>query len=120
MNDAAVNRWQTAIAHSGVILWQVYSAITAYRSGDVLAHLLVGLGANAAPGTSLFVLTYRWWLLVPLIFAVLSVLSIRRLESKPAFSLIVLAAEVVVALALNIWWREAWFGPIFSMIRQVG
>ena len=113
-------RWQTAIAHSGVILWQVYSASTAWRSGDVLEHLLHGMGASAGPGVTLFLATCRWWIVVPIFFAVLSIVSIRRIELKPAFAVSVLAAEIIVALILNIWWREAWFGPILNLIRQVG
>ena len=113
-------RWQTAIAHSGVILWQVYSAFNAWRSGAVLEHLLHGLGASYGPGVALFLATCRWWIIVPIVFAVLSVISIRRIETQPKFAVTVLAAEIIVALILNIWWREAWFGPILSLIRQVG
>src|SRR5207245_7591939 len=39
-------RWQTAIAHTGVLLWQVYSAATAWRSGPLLENLLHGIGAT--------------------------------------------------------------------------
>jgi len=35
-------------------------------------------------------------------------------------SVYVLAVGVIVALVLNIWWREALFGPLFSLIEQVG
>ncbi len=112
--------WQTAIAHIGVILWQVYSASTAWRSGAILENLLHGIGASTGLGVTLFLATCRWWIVVPIVFAVLSIVSIRRVESHPRFAVTVLAAEIVVALVMNIWWREAWFGPIFSLIRQVG
>ena len=115
-----VLRWQTAIAHTGVLLWQVYSAATAWRSGAILGNLLHGLGAESGPGVALFLATCRFWMIVPIIFAVLSIASIRRVESNPRFAVTVLAAEIVVALVMNIWWREAWFGPILNLIRQVG
>jgi len=47
-------------------------------------------------------------------------MSIRRIETQPRFAVTVLAAEIIVALILNIWWREAWFGPILNLIHQVG
>jgi hypothetical protein len=120
MADSRVLRWQTAIAHGGAILWQVYSAATAWRSGAVLAGLLKGLGASTGPGVTLFLATCRWWIVIPIVFAALAILSVRWIESRPAFAVSVLAAEIVVALGMNIWWREAWFGPILNLIRQVG
>ncbi len=113
-------RWQTAIAYSGVILWQVYLAATAWRSGAVLEQLLHGIGASTGPGVTLFLATCRWWIVVPIVFAALAIVSVRLVETNPKFAVSVLAAEVIVALVLNIWWREAWFGPILNLIRQVG
>jgi hypothetical protein len=118
--DAAAYRLHIALAHAAVILWQMYSAITAFRTGDRLAHLLTGLGAENGPGVSFFLATYRWWLVVPILFAVLAGAALKRLETKPMFSLAVFGASLIVALALNILWREAWFGPMFNLIRQVG
>lgn len=120
MIDATVYRWHVATAHSAVILWQVYVAITAFRSGDILANLMQGIGAETGGGVSLFLVTHRWWLIVPIIFAILAGMALRRIETNPRFSVIILGTEVIVALALNIWWREACFGPIFSLIKQVG
>ena len=120
MIDSTSYRWHVATAHSAVILWQVYLAITAFRSGDMLSNFLHGMGAQTGAGISLFLLTHHWWLIVPIIFAVLAGMALRRIESNPRFSVIVLGAEVIVALALNIWWREACFGPIFSLINKVG
>lgn len=113
-------RWHVITAHAAMILWQIYVALFAFRSGDQLANLLQGLGADVGGGVTLFLATHRWWLLVPLIFAILAFLAIRQLESRPEFSLVVLIAEVVAALGMSIYWREAWFGPMFSLIRQVG
>jgi len=118
--DMKTLRWQTAIGHTGVILWQVYSAVTAWRSGALLEKLLAGMGATVGPGVTIFLATYRYWLVVPIVFSVFSIVAIRRIESKPMFAVTVLAAEVIVALVLNIWWRESWFGPIFSLMQQVG
>jgi len=113
-------RWQSAIAHGGAILWQVYSANVAWRAGAILEKFIHDMGLQVGPGITLFLVTCRFWLIVPVIFAVLSFLSIRRIESKPAFAVAVLAAEIVAALLLNIWWRESLFGPMFSLIRDVG
>ena len=120
MVDMKVIRWQSAIAHTGVILWQVYSAATAWRSGAMLEKTLGGLGATAGPGVNLFLLTYRWWLIVPVVSAILSIVAIRVIETRPRFAISVLAGEVIAALVMNIWWREALFGPLFSLMRQVG
>jgi hypothetical protein len=118
--DAKVIRWQSAIAHTGVILWQVYSAVTAWRSGMVLEKVLSGMGATVGPGVTLFLLTCRWWLVVPIASTVLSIIAIRAIETRPRFAIAVLAGEVIAALVMNIWWRESWFGPLFSLMRQVG
>lgn len=113
-------RWHVAISHAAMILWQAYIAVVAFRSGDHLATVLGGLGAEVGPGVAMFLATHRWWLIVPLVFAILAVAAMRRLDERPMFSVGVLTAEVVAALALNIWWREAWFGPLFSLMKQVG
>lgn len=120
MVNSTVIRWQSAIAHTGVILWQAYSAATAWRSGVILEKLLNGLGAQPGAGVTLFIVTSRWWWIVPVIFALLSVAAIRRIETRPRFAISVLAAEVIAALVMNIAWREAYFGPLFELMRQVG
>jgi hypothetical protein len=120
MVDVKVIRWQSAIAHTGVILWQVYSAATAWRSSAILQKLLKGLGAESGAAVTIFIVTSRWWWIVPVIFAVLSVAAIRRIETRPRFAISVLAAEVIAALVMNIWWRESFFGPLFALIGQVG
>lgn len=112
-------RWQSAIAHAGAILWQLYSASVAWRGGVILHKLLTGLGASA-PAAELFIATSRWWIVVPIVSAVLSFLSIRKIESKPSFAVAVLACEIGVAFILNVWWREAFFGTLFSLMGQVG
>ena len=112
-------RWQSAIAHAGAILWQLYSASVAWRGGAVLQKLLHGLGASA-PAAELFIATSRWWVVVPIVSVVLSWMSIRKIESKPSFAIAVLAAEIGVAFVLNVWWREAFFGTLFTLMGQVG
>jgi hypothetical protein len=118
--NSTVIRWQSAIAHTGVILWQVYSAATAWRSGLVVENFLHGMGATAGPGVRLFLLTCRWWLIVPIASAILSIIAIRDIETRPRFAISVLAGEVIAALVMNIWWRESLFGPLFSLMGQVG
>jgi hypothetical protein len=113
-------RLHAAISHVAVLLWQLYIATVAWRSGAVLERLLHGLGAQYGPGVTVFIATCRWWIVVPIIFAALGTAAVRRIETKPMFSVGVLAAEALVALLMNIWWREAWFGPILGLIRQVG
>jgi len=112
-------RWQTAIAHGGAILWQLYSASVAWRGGAILQKFLTGMGVTPGPGAALFIATCRWWIVVPVISAVLSLLSIRRIDSKPSFAVAVLAGEIVVAFILNVWWREAWFGTMFELMGKV-
>jgi hypothetical protein len=118
MNSAEF-RWQSAIAHTGVILWQVYSAATVWRAGAVLEKLGHDMGLSFGPGTNLFLLTCRWWLIVPIASAILSVIAIREIETRPRFAISVLAGEVVAALVMNIWWRESFFGPLFALMGEV-
>jgi hypothetical protein len=113
-------RWQTAIGHGGVILWQLYSTSVAWRGGAILQRFLTGLGATPGPGAALFIATCRWWIVVPIVSAVLSFQSIRMIESKPSFAVAVLAGEISVALILNVWWREAFFGTMFSLMGSLG
>lgn len=113
-------RLHAAISHLAVILWQLYIALVAWRSGAVLGRLLHGIGAQSGPGVELFLATCRWWTVVPIVFAAIGAAAVKRIETKPMFSVGVLVAEVVAALVMNIWWREAWFGPVLTLIRQVG
>ena len=113
-------RWQSALAHGGAILWQLYSASFAWRGGAILERFLTGLGATPGGGAALFIATCRWWIVVPIVSTVLSFLSIRKIESKPSFAVVVLAGEIGVAFVLNVWWREAFFGTMFSLMGSVG
>ncbi len=119
MNDRTCRR-HVAVAHAAIILWQAYIAVVAFRSGDDLAKLLAGLGAEVGPGVALFLMTHRWWIVVPAAFTVVAIIAVRQLDRRPMFSVAVLVSEVVIALAMNIYWREAWFTPIFSLIKQIG
>jgi hypothetical protein len=112
-------RLHAAISHIAVLLWQLYIAIVAWRSGSVLERLLHGLG-EVGPGVTLFIATCRWWMAVPIVFAAIGAAAVRRIETKPMLSVGVLGAEVIVAMLMNIWWREAWFGTMLNLIRQVG
>ncbi len=112
-------RTHVVILHAALIAWQTYIALFAFRSGDALRNLLTGLGAEIGPGVSLFLLTHRWWLIVPAACAALAFAAVRRLETRPSFSVAVLAAEAVTAVLLNIYWREAWFGPVLKLIERV-
>ena len=118
--DVKIVRWQAAIAHTGVILWQVYSAATVWRAGGVLEKLGHDMGLSFGPLTNLFLMTCRWWLLVPSVSVALSVVAIRDIETRPRFAISVLAGEVIAALVMNIWWRESLFGPLFALMGQVG
>ena len=120
MNLSSAHRSQIIVAHSAVVLWQAYSAFAAFRGGEILAGFAHGMNLQPGPGVQLFLLTFRWWLLVPLSFAALAVVSVRRLETAPTFSLGVLTSGVIVGLALNAWWREALFGPLLGLIGQIG
>jgi hypothetical protein len=113
-------RLHAAVSHVAVILWQLYVALVAWRSGTVLQRLLHGLGADAGMGVSAFIATCQWWIVVPIVFAALGAAAVRRIETKPMFSVAVLGVEAIVALAMNVWWREAWFGTMLNLIRQVG
>ena len=112
-------RWQTAIAHAGAILWQLYSVSVAWRGGAILQKFLTGMGVTPGPGAALFIATCRWWIVLPIVSIVLSVVSIRRMESRPFFPVIVLAAEIAAAFILNVWWRESFFGTMFALMGQV-
>lgn len=120
MLNRTVYRWHIVVAHVAIIVWQAYLAFVAFRTGDTLSGLLAGLGAEVGAGVSLFLSTHRWWFVVPVIFAILGSVAIRRLDSRPMLSVGVLIAAVAAALLLNIWWREAFFGPLFALINQVG
>jgi hypothetical protein len=120
ISDVNTLRWQTAIAHGGAILWQLYSASVAWRSAAVLEKFLHSLGATVGPPTTIFLATSRFWIVVPIVSAIFSVMSVRRIATHPKLAVIVLAAEIAVAFILNVWWREAWFGPLFALMGSVG
>ena len=120
MTTSKTYRAHIAFARAAVILWQAYIAVLAFRSGSSLERLLSALGAEVATSTKIYLATYQWWVVIPVACAVLAVIAVRRLEKQPTVSLLLLATEVFAALALNIFWREAWFGPLFSLINQVG
>ena len=89
----------------------------AYGAGGIfVARLLPGIRHVISIPAGLFKMNFRTFS----IMTIIGTAAVKRIETKPMFSVSVLGAEVIVAIAMNVWWREAWFGPVLTLIRQVG
>jgi hypothetical protein len=101
------------------IAWQVLTIVLAFRYADALSALLSGLGIDAPAITRSFLASYRWWIVAPVLAALLVADVARRSRPPLVYGSIVLVTSVVVALALHAWMNEAWFGVLFTIMAKV-
>jgi len=102
------------------ILWQLYVVLLAYRNAPIFRDLFSGLGGQLPLLTRAFFASYRFWILVPVLFAVLSRDLLRRRDASLQYFAIVLGASLLAALALQAWMNEAVFQPLFSILKAIG
>ncbi len=114
------DRIATAIYLGAALLWQAYVVVTAYRNAATLRTLLAGIGGRLPAVTHNYFATYRYWPLVTLVFLVLSADVLRRPKASRLYFAVVLAASVLAALFLQAWLNEAWFRPLFVILREIG
>lgn len=103
---------------SVAVLWQVYVVIAAYRHAPVFAELFAGLEAPLPFVTTFLFETYRFWPLLPLLSAVLSVGVLRRNSSALYFRL-VLIAVILTAVLLQWWLHEAFRAPLHEILDRI-
>ena len=113
-------RIHTAIALGVAILWQVYAVFLAYRHAGVLGGLLEGSAEPLPRLTQWFFSTHRLWPLVPIAFLLLTIHLLYMQSVRLVHSGALLAAAFVVALLLHSWTQEAFFQPLFTMMRALG
>ena len=103
---------------AAAIAWQFYAAVAAWFRGRTLRRLLEGLGAEPPLIARLFLVTYPFWILIPILFTAGLLLWLRG--GRRSSPVLLIIAAVAVALGLHAWMNEAWFLPLFQLIRQVG
>lgn len=98
---------------------QLWIVFLAFRYGSVLQTFLTDLGVVQPIATASFLATYRWWLVSPVVSALLSADVARRPEPPRSYVIVVLLLTVAAAGVLEAWMHEAWFGPLVQIIRQL-
>lgn len=112
-------RIATAVYLGAALLWQAYVVLTAYRNAGTLRTLLAGIGGRLPAVTHNFFATYRFWPLVPLVFALLAADILRRPKASRLYFAVVLVAAVLAALFLQAWLNEAWFRPLYVILQAI-
>jgi hypothetical protein len=101
------------------VAWQVVVIVHAFRYAPALQSLLRDLGAEAPPLTRSFLASYQWWILAPLLAAVLAADVARRARPPLLYGGIVLLVSLAPGLVLQTWMTEAWFRPILTIMTNV-
>ena len=102
------------------VAWQVYVIGIAFRYGASLRSLLHGLGAEPSVLTRAFLVGYPWLVLVPILSFLLAWDVARRREIPAAYGTTVLLVCLGSGFVIEACVTEAFFEPLFSLIRQVG
>jgi type II secretory pathway component PulF len=118
----ATNRERATLtgAFAAAIAWQLYVAIAALRYVPRFSELFTSLGAEVPLPTRLLLLTYRGWVLVPVVFTVLAIRAVQNETSTPRSLGVLVAVCGFAALLLQAWLYESCFGPMFELVPQVG
>lgn len=112
-------RFAEIVTLSAGLLWQLYVVITAYRQAPRFEVLFAGLGGPLPLVTRSFLATYRFWGLLPLLFAALTVDILRRRNPSLRYFGLVLAAGFLSALVLHAWLYEAIFAPLNTILDKI-
>jgi hypothetical protein len=102
------------------VLWQLYVVLLAYRNAPIFRSLFSGVGGELPLVTRAFFASYKGWILVPALFAILSWDLLRRKDASLLYFALVLGASLLAALALQAWMSEAMFQPLFSILKAIG
>ena len=111
-------RLASAVFLSAALLWQLYSVWLAFRNAPFLRPMVASLGSRIPALTHNFLAVYRFWPLVPLVFAALSFDVARRERAPLGYFAAVIIASVVAALFLQAWLNEAWFRPLVVILNS--
>jgi hypothetical protein len=105
---------------SASIAWQLYVAATAFRYAPRFEQLFSSLGAELPLITRVLLATYRFWLAIPLVFALLAARAIRRPAHSAAYLGVLSASCVIAGFVMQAWLYEGYFSPLFAVIKQIG
>ena len=108
-----------AVALAASIAWQLYAVALARWYAPRFRELFEGLGAPLPSITLLFLASYPYWFLVPLLFAVLALFAIRRQPPSVAYLGALLAMSFASALALHGWLQEAVYAPLYAILDKI-
>lgn len=113
-------RISAIVALAAALAWQLYAVVSALRHAALFRSLFAGLGGPLPPVTRYFFATYPYWVILPILFALLSVDVLRRQRPSLPYFTCVLVASVVSALTLQAWLYEAFFAPLFTILEKIG
>jgi len=113
------HRLTVALVLAAAIAWLLYVVVAAQRNAPEFLSLLIGLGNPLPTVSRSFFLSYRWWWLVPVLFALLAIDVARRPDPPPRYFAIVLAATLLSAFALQAWMLEAVYQPMNTILEAI-
>ena len=103
-----------------VILFQIYVAFAAYRNAEMLRDLITNAGVEAPVITLWFLNLYKAFPVVPVVSILAGVDLLRRDHPSIWHTSMVLFTSFLVAFVMQAWANEAWFLPLFQLIKAMG
>jgi hypothetical protein len=104
---------------AGCVIWQLYAVALSYRTGPMLANLLLGLDAPLPFATRAFFFFHRLWFLVPVGFVALSLDVLRRPAVHPAYFGLAATSSLLASFALHAWLNAAVYQPVFALLNAL-
>jgi hypothetical protein len=114
------HRLTVALVLAAALAWLLYVVVAAQRKAPEFLSLLTGLGNPLPTVSRSFFLSYPWWWLVPVLFALLAIDVARRPEPRPRYFALVLGAILLSAFALQAWMLEAVSQPLNTILEAIG
>jgi hypothetical protein len=108
------------VALAVTALWQIYIVVVASRMAPVLEGLLAGLGGDLPTVTRSFLVSYRFFAVLPAATAGAAAVALRKETLHPWQSAALVAIALGATMALHAWTNEAFFAPVLGILRSIG
>jgi len=108
-----------ALAAAFGVAWQLLVVALAFRHAPILRDFLRDAGVQPPMLTRLFLASYQWWPLAPLLSALLAFVSAARRPRSVTAAGATALLPLLVGLVLQAWANEAAIAPLYHLIRTI-
>jgi len=105
---------------SAGVVWQVYVVIAAFRYAPEFNRIFESMAVELPLITRALFATYRFWVVVPIVFAALSAHALISTRVSVWYVGALAFACVLAGFVMQAWLFEGYFTPLFAIVKQIG